>query len=118
MFVSVATLRKVLQRQTEETSILAVAREVGVAHSVLRRFLLGSSARGMTLTRLRAWYASTGAGPEITPEHARAAVASLVQAMPPEHREEAAQAVVALLVERHRAAGVKVPDWLEGIQIE
>ncbi len=70
----------------------------------------------MTLTRLRAWDVSSGVGPEMIPEHARAAVASLLQAMPPEHREEAAQAVITLLVERYRAAGVKVPDWLKGIR--
>jgi hypothetical protein len=115
MTVPVAMLRKAAQRRAEETSIAATAAEVGLSHSVLRKFILGTAPYTLTLKRLRAWYERTEAGPTMTPEHARAVVASLVRSMPPEHREDAASGVVALLVERYHAAGVKVPEWLEEI---
>ncbi len=88
MFVSVPTLRTVLQRRGrgDQHHLGRPGRRPRPLRDAA--FLLGSAPYTSTLAKLRAWYARTEEAPTMTAERTRVAVASLVQAIPPEHHEE------------------------------
>lgn len=113
--VPVSVLREVAQRRVDETSLRTAAAEIGVSYSGLRTFLKGTEPYAPTLAKLRAWYAQTVEGRAMTPEHARAMLAALVEPLPPERREKATRDLVARLVESYRASGVDVPRWIREI---
>ncbi|HWK90233.1 MAG TPA: DUF433 domain-containing protein [Longimicrobium sp.] len=54
----IAALRETVRERVLETSLRAVARQVAVAPSVLRRFIDGSEPYSATLRRLRDWHAT------------------------------------------------------------
>lgn len=108
-------LRRAMQRRDEQTDVVAGAAETGVSRAAVRRFLAGSIPR---TKRSRNYAPGTCARSQSgAPPRARErSWPALVQSLPAAVREEAVSTVAALLAERHRAAGVRVPAWLEEIR--
>lgn len=53
---SLETLREAARGRIAATSLRQTAREIGISHPALRDLLNGSTPRGPTLARLRAWH--------------------------------------------------------------
>jgi hypothetical protein len=111
--VSVAVLREAAARLVERTSLRTAAGEIGISHSGLRTFLLGTDPYGPTLVKLRAWFAQTDGGKAMSPERARALVAMLLEGVPAKNRKAAERRVLDAVAEAHREAGTDPPDWLQ-----
>ena len=71
--VSLETLRAAARERVAGSSLRQVAREIGIQHDALARFLRGSQPYGRTVAKLQAWY--TGEANEM--ERLRQRVAEL-----------------------------------------
>lgn len=107
------TLREAVRQAAADSSLRAVARDVGMTAMGLKAFIEGTSPRADTLRKLRAWYVreSAEAG-AVNAQAAEAAFAVVVANLPMERREAAREKLRDVLREEYRASSGSVPDWL------
>lgn len=91
-------IRAALRARTEETSLRAVARDVGLSPSGFRRLLAGTAPLETTRYRMRAWHAAQCADPPPLDDEARdALLAALTRHLPADRRQAAIAEVVFVL---------------------
>jgi transcriptional regulator with XRE-family HTH domain len=115
---SIEHLRASAAARVDNTSLRAVAREVGMSPTGLRKFLEGTAPYAPTLRRLRSWYIRFGgsAGGLVGVEEALAALSLLVQDLPAAERAAAADRAVETVAESFRNAGRPLPQWVSPLR--
>lgn len=88
--VPVGWIRKAVATRADETSLRAVAREIGVSHDGLRKFLQGARPQARTEIKLQRWFeaqrAHLPAASFLSPADA---LEVLLQEIPTENRDRA-----------------------------
>jgi hypothetical protein len=109
----VKLLRALAAERVAETSLRAVAREIGMSAPGLALFLDGTSPRHATLEKIHAWHLK-GAGADGTSlEAARTSLHMLASSLPPgEYRVRMIRTTLAIVAELHRKQGSQGPPWL------
>ena len=113
--VSVETLRQAAAVRAAETSISAVAREVGLTTRGLNLLLKGSDPYSGTLQKLERWYVKHAADRQDVTDAttAAAALTVLTHDLPPDERDRAIERAVTWWREYYDAAGVPRPRWID-----
>jgi hypothetical protein len=112
--VSVDTIREAARGYAEEKPLREFAAEVGISWTTLHEFLKGASPRIANRKKLTEWYVRTMPvrGESLTPELARAFVASMLDGIPEEKRAAAERDVWRMLAKVYKDAGAEPPRWL------
>ena len=117
---TVEYLRERAREAVHRISLRAVARQIGMSPTGLKKFLAGTAPYSPTLRRLRKWYLLNAAVPtgQVTYEDASAAIAVLTLDFPGDPRREAAEHVLDCLARGYDATGREHPHWMAEIRDE
>ena len=117
---TVEYLRASAAEAVHRISLRAVARQIGMSPTGLKKFLAGTAPYSPTLRRLRKWYVQHAAVPtgQVTYEDASAAIAVLTLDFPSDPRREAAEHVLDCLARGYDATGREHPHWMAEIRGE
>jgi hypothetical protein len=114
--VRVEAIREAVRLAVAETSLRAVARQVGLSPMGLHNFLAGRNPYTATLRKLTLWYAEHGTR-HGAPEHTvHAALEVLLEGLPEKGRERGKAALLGVIERMHREARTRPPTWLTALQ--
>lgn len=112
-------VRATVTTRIEQTSLRAVAHEIGLSPAGLKAFLTGTERYPSTVRRLRSWYvqhAPPSGGLDLL--DARAALNVLLHDVRPESRDGAALRMLSILERGYDQSGQPRPPWLEDLRAE
>lgn len=117
--VSVDTIREAARSYAERKPLREFAIEVGISWTTLHEFLKGANPRAANRKKLTEWYVRTmpTRGESLTPELARAFVASMLDGIPKDKRKAAERDVWRMLGKVYKDAGAEPPGWLPGVEL-
>lgn len=118
--VSLDAIREAAQAYAEHKPVRDFAAEVGISATTLHEFLHGARPRNANRRKLTEWYVRTmpSRGERLTPELARAFVASMLEGLPADRRPAAEREVWALVERIYTDAGQTPPSWLRKMRDE
>lgn len=113
-------VRRFANRRADATSVRQVAREIGMRHTALGKFLSGSEPYAKTRAPICEWYTRVTTPPVATPgrpEESEVAdpdghVEALLRDLRGEARTEARMRIVSALAHAYRRMGMVEPGWL------
>lgn len=116
---SLDPVRATVTTRIEQTSLRAVAHEIGLSPAGVKAFVAGTEPYASRLRRLRSWYVrhappSRGLGLL----DARAALNVLLHDVRPESRDGAALRVLSVVERGYDQSGQPRPPWLEDLRAE
>jgi transcriptional regulator with XRE-family HTH domain len=116
---AVRHLREAAAARVENTSLRAVAREIGMSPTGLTKFLRGTVPYSPTLRRLRKWYLQFGAPnpPSVGIDEASAALAILTHDLLPGARRAATNAVLEVMGAGYDRSGKPRPRWIADLRL-
>ncbi|MFL5383065.1 MAG: hypothetical protein ACJ8GN_11160 [Longimicrobiaceae bacterium] len=111
-------LRESVRRAVEAYSLRHVARQIGLSHIGLKRFIEGAEPYSSTRRRLLHWYVSHAAemrAVAVSDETAGAALAVLLDGVPPEARPAAMTRLLEAVAQIHQQARIPPPQWVDSL---
>lgn len=120
--VDIDTVRDLANRRADATSVRHVAREIGMRHTALTKFLSGSEPYAKTRIPLCEWYlrvrksvSASGRRPAgEDPPDVSGHLDALLTDLRGEARTEARLRIVGALAQAYRRMGMEEPAWLYG----
>jgi hypothetical protein len=113
-------VRAYANRRADATSVRQVAREIGVRHTALTKFLSGSEPYAKTRIPICEWYTRVTQAPvhlekrreegEVTDPHGH--LEALLADLRGEARTEARMRIASALAQAYRRMGIQEPTWL------
>jgi hypothetical protein len=112
-------VRASVSTRVEQTSLRAVADEIGLSPAGLQKFLAGTEPYASTIRRLRNWYVRHAPpSPGLGLLDARAALNVLLHDVRPEARNGAALRMLAVVERGFDQSGRPRPPWLRELRAE
>lgn len=119
--IDIAEVRELANRRADATSVRQVAREIGMRHTSLDKFLAGSEPYAKTRIPLCEWYLRVTKARPAAADHQETAVVdaeghldALLIDLRGEARTEARMRIATALAQAYRRMGMTEPGWLYG----
>jgi transcriptional regulator with XRE-family HTH domain len=117
--VDLEEVRAFANRRADHTSVRQLAREIGLRHTAVTKFLAGSEPYAKTRVPICEWYLRVTKSRTIAPEHQESAVEepaghleALLADLRGETRTEARLRIVSTLAQAYRRMNLTEPTWL------
>jgi hypothetical protein len=117
--VDIAKVRELANRLADATSVRQVAREIGMRHTALTKFLAGSEPYAKTRVPICEWYVRVTRSRRAAPERQESPVEdaeghldALLADLRGEARAEARLRIVGALAQAYRQMGLAEPSWM------
>jgi hypothetical protein len=109
-------IRAAIRQAEKETSLRAVARQVGMSPMGLRNFLNGRTPYTGTYNKLSLWYAEHGAEIGAPGQQVSAILDVLVEGLPPKGQERGRDLLLDVIARLHREHRTQPPTWLAALK--
>jgi hypothetical protein len=117
--VDLEEVRRFTNRRADQSSVRQVAREMGLRHTAVTKFLSGSEPYAKTRVPICEWYLRASKGRPAAPDRPESAVegaedhlAALLVDLRGEARTEARLRIVSAISLAYRRMGLPEPGWL------